>query len=147
MVSKYLQTLKNKPSAVIFHPAIADDIYNTNKFLNQNSLAVLPQEYCSLLQLADGLSYNNIEFFGCNEHQRSKQNYTFPNLININTRYIPFDFFTQKVIIGKMSENIISFDQQNNVYSLIDRINLSTRIEIDSLPKLFQILFELRELK
>lgn len=147
MVNHHINTLQNKISALTFEPASDIDIQEVNQILHENMLATLPEDYTAFLHISDGLSYNNIEFFGCRPHDRPDKGYVFPNLISVNANYIPYDFFSKKVVLGQMSESLICYDQNNSTFCVIDRINLSTRREVDKLKELFKILFELRGIK
>ena len=138
-----LQTLISKESAVIFSPSSQEDFALTSSFLEQNNLAFLPLDYIDFLKNTNGFTYNGIEFFGTKPHYREEKDYIFPDIITINKHYIPYKYFAQKVIIGRLSDALIAYNKKENSYSIIDRVKLRSLVELNHIKELFDLLTHL----
>lgn len=140
MVKSAYEILASQQGCITFKASNENDIEIINAYLNHQNFSDIPPEYVEFLYLSDGLIFNGIELFGTESHQRSEKNYTFPSLKDVNAKYIPYDFFTRKLVLGRISEAIILFDKKNGVYAIVDRINLRSRIETASFCEILKIL-------
>ena len=138
-----LRKLISRESAVVFAPTSQEEIAVTSSFLEQNNLAPLPLEYIEFLKNTNGFTYNGIEFFGTKTHHREEKGYIFPDIITINKHYIPYKYFFQKVIIGRLSEGLIVYNRKENSFSITDRIKLRHLIELDDIEELLSLLVHL----
>lgn len=143
MIKELFEQYKEFKGCILFAPAISADLILVNKHLIQNGFSALPNEYKEFLKLTDGTTYNGIEFFGTKNHYRKSKNYTFPDLISSNLHYDEYDFFKNKVIIGRISENILFYDEINDSYAIADRLTLRSRREVASFEELFRIFIEI----
>ncbi len=141
MIKEYVEQIKNKDGCVYFAPAKAEDIEAINNKMKEFLFAEIPAEYKEFLSLTNGIIYDGIEFFGCRPQIRN--NYTFPDLIKINQPYSEYAYFSDKIIIGRISESFIVYNSPSNDYAMIDRLNLLTRSEEDSFTELFKNLCEI----
>lgn len=141
MINGYLEQIKAKKGCVSFAPAHSEDILATNAKMKGLLFAEIPAEYQNFLSLTNGIIYDGIEFFGCKPQIRST--YTFPDLIKINQPYSDYAYFSDKIIIGRISESFLVYDSVTCDYAMIDRLNLLTRSEQDSFAALFKTLYEL----
>ena len=71
-----------------------------------------------------------------------KRTTLFPNLITVNEYYLNYDYFIRKLVIGRISENILLYDGAENVYSVTDRINLRPVIEAENLAAFLKIFYD-----
>lgn len=142
MLNNLISRISTKPSAVIFPPAPFLEMELLNQTLKLNMFSKLPDDYGKFLQIADGLIYNGLELYGIRKHNRTHDNYTFPDLESVNCHYLKFSFFVDKVIIGSLSEGIIFYDAKSNSYAISDRINLRSHSEVNTFEDLLKILFE-----
>lgn len=143
MIKEYYRTISSQVSAVTFQPATEQQVHQLNQVLKINLFSQLPEEYIDFLNLSDGLIYNGIEFYGLNSHHRLENKYFLPDLESCNTQYIKYSFFTNKVILGRLSEGIICYNFQSKIFSVSDRINLRPRMEFTTFEELFKTLFNL----
>lgn len=141
MINGYLEQIKAKKGCVSFAPARSEDILATNAKMKGLLFAEIPAEYQNFLSLTNGIIYDGIEFFGCKPQIRST--YTFPDLIKINQPYSDYAYFSDKIIIGRISESFLVYDSVTCDFAMIDRLNLLTRSEQDSFAALFKTLYEL----
>lgn len=131
------------PGCIVFPPATAEAIITVNAFMNSHNLALVPEEYQHFLKLGDGMSFDGIEFFGTQPQQRLEKKYIFPDLIQMAKPYIKYEYFYRKLVIGRLSETIILYDAVQNIYALIDRVNLRTHLELHSFEELFTYLMRI----
>lgn len=143
MIKEYFERYKKFLGCIIFPPASAKELISVNKYLQQNGFSEIPDEYKEFLKLTDGTAYNGIEFFGTQSHPRKNKNYTFPDLIASNLHYDEYDFFKSKIIIGRISENILFYDKISNSYAIADRLTLRSRREVASFEELFKIFLDI----
>ena len=99
----------------------------------------------AFLSRSDGLFYDGIELYGCSSHYRESKNYKFPNLLEINQNYAAYNFFKNKLVVGRCSESIIYYDRRGNYYALADRINLRSRKEVENFAAMLALLRRLCE--
>lgn len=143
MISKYVNFFRAKNGCVTFEPASDEDIEHVEAELTTRGFANIPSDYKVFLKLTNGLTYNGIEFFGTSPHYRPEKDYTFPDIISESKQYINYDFFTQKIIIGRISENILLYDKKNDYYGIVDRTNLRSRIEVETFLEFIKIFYDI----
>lgn len=129
-------TMLNNGITVVFPPASAEETAAAQSFFRRHNLGCLPEDYLAFLKQSDGLSYNGIELFGILPHPRPEKGYTFPALQRVNSTFLKYDFFAQKIVFGRLSEAILFYNQKTGAYAIADRINLRSRIEVGSLSAL-----------
>lgn len=139
MIEKQLKTFMDFQGCITFPASAGNDIIRVNKFLAEHDFAVIPEEYLQFLKLSNGLSYNGIEFFGTINHYREEKKYTFPDLIATNMHYEGYAFFNNKIIIGRISENLMFYDKITENYAIADRLTLRSRREVTSFGELLDI--------
>ncbi len=142
MISSLLSKAQKTKSFLCF-PAIGkESVEQTNQELIKLGSPALPPDFCVFLSLCDGLYYDGLELFGTKEHPRPTKQYIFTDIINANKPFLEYTFFNQKLILGSMSENFIIYDNKNNLFAVIDRINLCSQIEFSSFEELFSYLLQ-----
>ena len=134
-----LRLFRNK-TGIFFPPALKEDIETTELFLQKHDLGPIPEDYRTLLEINDGLSCGGLELFGTATHPRPEKGYNFPNLQRVNSTYLKYDFFRKKMVFGRLSEAILFYDQKLRSYTLADRINLRSRLEVKDLNALLSAL-------
>lgn len=139
MISQHINFFKEHKGCVTFPHATDENIKQVENELSKHGFADIPDGYKVFLKLSNGLSYNGVEFFGTIPHSRSEKNYTFPDLISENKQYIHYDFFKQKIIIGRISEGILLYDKKNSFYAIVDRTNLRSHIEVTNIEEFIKI--------
>ena len=142
MISRYLNHFRQLPGSVVFEPAVDANLTKIDAELTARNFSAIPGEYRNFLKLNDGLIFHGLEFYGSIPHYREERNYTFPNLITVNEYYLNYDYFIRKLVIGRISENILLYDGAENVYSVTDRINLRPVIETESLAAFLKIFYD-----
>lgn len=139
MIKATFNQLANKKGCITFPPADKDTMEETNKYMIENKRSDIPLDYRMLLNLSNGLIYNGVEFMGTKAHLREEKQYTFPSLIEINSFTTNYDFFCNKLILGRVSESVILYDKDINSYAVVDRVNLRSRMEVKNLIEIFEI--------
>lgn len=141
MYSKILKKL-SQTSALTFSPVSQEKLVKMRKSLVQNKFSPLPLDYIKFLQETDGLLWNGIRFFGIEEHDRPQKSYTFPNILKVNQDFAkrnrPADF----LILGDKDEDLLVYDNKQNVYLLVDKMDLISDL---SLPRFFDVLYLLTQ--
>ena len=124
MLNRILETLK-KDNAVMFIPADDKAIRFTSSMLNSHYFSPIPPNYISLLKFSDGLIWNGVELFGTRSHEREKYGYILPGIIEMNLDFLGYEFFTGKVILGRVAEELFVFDARERKYLIIDRLDFA----------------------
>lgn len=99
-------------------------------------------EYYNLLQISNGLICNGIEIFGCTPIARENKGYVLPDTESVTERFVRYNFFQDKIIIGQMPESLIYYNIDNGSYGISDRINFAALAEYDSLLELLKSFLE-----
>ncbi len=141
MIEHYLKYFQRLPGSVVFEPALEANLVKIDNELTERKFSAIPKEYRNFLQSNDGLIFNGVEFYGSVPHYREEKNYTFPNLITVNEYYLNYDYFIRKLVIGRISENILVYDGAENTYAITDRINLRPVIETENLAAFLKIFY------
>lgn len=137
MIDALIQKAKQQYGCVYFEGASDDDIRQADEFLQSMGFAPLPQDFINFLQICDGFYYDGLEFLGTKAHPRPQKEYTFMGLKEVNKDFADFEFFSNKIIIGRASEVFIIYDGNNNNYAIIDGVNLCSQIELSNFNNLF----------
>ena len=128
MVKSYLEHLHKNYRCKLF-PPISDGVADKYSVIG---------EYYELLQISNGLVCNGVEIFGCAPVVRENKGYTLPDTESVTERFVRYDFFRHKIIIGQMPESLIYYNIENGVYGISDRINFAPLAEFDSLLELLK---------
>ncbi len=123
MVKSYLEYLHKNYRCKLFPPEPEE--------ISQGCLPTT--EYNQLLQISNGLICNGIEIFGCTPIIRHNKAYILPDTKSITERFMRYNFFKNKIIIGQMPETLIYYDYENNTYGLTDRVRFFALQEYNSL--------------
>ena len=142
MISRYLNHFRQSPGSVVFEPAVDANLTRIDAAHTSTKFYAITGENRKFIKLKERLIFNGIEFYGSIPHYREKKNYTFPNLITVNEYYLNYDYFIRKLVIGRISENILLYDGAENVYSVTDRINLRPVIEAENLSAFLKIFYD-----
>lgn len=142
MISRYLNYFRQITGNTFFEPAVESNLNKINMELTNRKFASIPDEYRNFLKLSDGLIINGIEFYGTMPHYREEKEYTFPNLITVNEYYLSYDYFIHKLVIGRISENLLLYNEAEKVYTITDRINLRPILECDSFVAFLKIFYD-----
>ncbi|MBR2033942.1 MAG: SMI1/KNR4 family protein [Alphaproteobacteria bacterium] len=137
MIDALIQKAKQQYGCVFFDGATPEEITQTDEFLQSMEFAPLPQDFISFLQICDGFYYDGLEFLGTKAHPRPQKEYTFMGLQEVNKDFADFEFFSNKIIIGRASEVFIIYDGNNKNYAIIDGVNLCPQIELSGFNNLF----------
>ncbi|MGD9638017.1 MAG: YrhA family protein [Alphaproteobacteria bacterium] len=124
MLNRILETLK-KDNAVMFIPADDKAIRFSSSMLTSHYFSPIPPNYISLLKFSDGLIWNGVELFGTRSHEREKQGYILPGIIEVNLDFLGYDFFAGKILLGKVAEELFVYDARERKYLIIDRIDFA----------------------
>ena len=136
MVKDCLEQLRQRYKLITFPPASSHELGRLNKFFQISTTSNIPDGYYEFLSITDGLICNGLEFFGAAPHERLEKRYTFPDVESVNIRFMKYNFFAKKVIIGQISEGLIYYDHKNRCYAISDRINLRSHTEINTFSEL-----------
>lgn len=140
MISDLVGIFKKMHGCIMFDGADNEEIEFVNKFLSEQKFSPMPREYAEFLKLTNGFIYNGIEFFGTTYHFREEKKYYFPDIITINKHYKKYNFFRDKVILGRLSESLLIYDKKENRFSIVDRIKLRARTEVKTFEEFLEIL-------
>ena len=64
------------------------------------------------------------------------------NLITANEYYLSYDYFIRKLVIGRISENLLLYNENEKVYTIADRINLRPILECESFVAFLKIFYD-----
>ncbi len=147
MINTLLNNAMAQKGCIVFPPAGEADLQQAGHLLNELGFAALPPDFAAFLRLCDGLYYDGLEILGTLPHPRPSKQYTFACLADVNRPFAEYGYFAGKLIIGRMSENFIVYDQSNGLFAMIDRINLCSQIEFSGFNDLFASLLRLCEIE
>lgn len=136
---KYFEQIKKFPDCITFTPCAESEISKASSLLAASGFCALPEEYKEFLKLSDGLSYNGLEFFGIQNHNRTLKKYTFPDIAASTFHYKGYAFFKRKLVIGRISEALICYDKNSDDYIIVDRVSLRPLNGGKTLADLFKI--------
>ncbi len=145
MNKELIEKLFAKPGCITFSPASKADIARTQTQLQEMKFAALPDDFLDFLSYCDGCYYDGLEMFGAKPHPRHKKQYTFRNLSEENRDFCDYKFFLGKLIIGRMSEHLLIYDEQNKLYAVLDRVNLCSMIESSDFDGLMSAILQFCE--
>ena len=140
---KQYELLKKFPECITFTPCPENEISKVSTLLSASGFCALPEEYKTFLRLSDGLSYNGVEFFGIQSHNRSAKKYTFPDIAASTFHYKGYAFFRRKLVLGRISEALICYDKLSNDYIIVDRVSLRPLNGSKTLTDLFKIFLDI----
>lgn len=138
-----LDKLCSQPSSLTFPPAVKADTARAVEQLKEMNFAVPTPDYLAFLSYCDGYYYDGLELFGIRTHLRMSKQYTFPNLVEQNRNFCQYTFFIGKLIIGRISEHFIIYDEHNKLYAIVDRVNLCSMVEFSDFDGLLSTLCQL----
>lgn len=107
MIDDLFEKARKLPGCVTFPPAEPEQFKTVDSFLSSRKFAALPEDYRKFLRLSNGYIFNGIEFMGTVVHQRIEKRYVFPDIIQINKPYSKYEYFREKMLIGRVSESFI----------------------------------------
>ena len=136
---RHFELIKKFPECLTFTPCSESEISKVSALLSASGFSAIPAEYKEFLQLSDGLSYNGVEFFGIQNHNRSIKQYTFPDIAASTFHYKGYAFFKHKLVLGRISEALICYDKIAADYTIVDRVSLRPLNGGKSLKDLFKI--------
>ena len=137
MIDLLLKKAKEQYGCLFFDGANIEDIKHSDNFLKSMGFASIPKDFAKFLQMTDGFYYDGLEFLGTQAHPRPQKNYTFWGINEVNKDFADFEFFSNKLIIGRASEIFIIYNGNNSTYAIVDGINLCSQIEVSSFNNLF----------
>ncbi len=132
------------PNAVRFDNANISQIDFTNAMLKNNNLSPIPPEYQEFLKESDGLILPPYEFYGTKVFERTKYNYKFPNVVDVNMPLVKSGnpLINNRVIIGSMFFDIIIFDEDDKKFKILNRINFETIKVFEKFKQLLEYIKE-----
>lgn len=136
MIDEHLQKIIKHSGCITFNGATDAEIAQTNAFLKNQNFAEIPKAYYELLHITNGLICDGVELMGTQSHPRQEKRYIFSDLLQINKPYANYEYFAQKLILGRLSESLIVYDQTSDYFAIVDRVNLLSRMEVDGLENL-----------
>lgn len=139
----HLELIKKFPDCITFTPCSENEIAKASTLLAASGFCALPEEYKEFLRHTDGLSYNGVEFFGVQSHNRGIKKYTFPDIAASTFHYKGYAFFHRKLVLGRISEALICYDKASEDYTIVDRVSLRPLNGGKTLADLFKIFLEI----
>ena len=121
---KYFEAIKKFPECITFTPCSENEIAKASSLLAASGFCALPEEYKEFLRQTDGLSYNGVEFFGIQNHNRILKKYTFPDIAASTFHYKGYAFFKRKLVLGRISEALICYDNISDDYLFYTMLTL-----------------------
>ena len=147
MIKTLLEKTFAQNGCICFPPSAEENILLTNQQLSSLGFAALPPDFAALLSVCDGFYYDGLEILGVKPHPRPLKNYTFADIVEVNRPFAEYVFFKGKVIIGRLSENIIVYDGINKLFAVIDRVNLCSQVEFSDFADLMVSLLRLCDIE
>lgn len=140
---KHFELIKKFPDCITFTPCSESEISKASALLAASGFCAIPEEYKDFLRYSDGLSYNGVEFFGIQNHNRSLKKYTFPDIAASTFHYKGYAFFKHKLVLGRISEALICYDKKADDYTIVDRVSLRPLNGGKTLADLFKIFLDI----
>lgn len=147
MIDDLLKKFTQHLGCITFAGATAEEIAETNILLQNQSFSAIPEPYYKILYTTNGLICDGLELMGTKAHLREEKHYTFPDLLQINQPYSNYEYFAQKLVLGRSAESLVIYDQPNNYYAVVDRVNLLSRLEVDNVERLLMHLCKVCSIK
>lgn len=123
-MKKIFEDLKRHPESITFLPCSENEIIKMSALLSASGFSSIPGEYKEFLRITDGFSYNGLEFFGIQNHNRPNKQYTFPDIAASTFHYKGYAYFKNKIVLGRISEALICYDKNTDDYTIVDRVSL-----------------------
>ena len=136
---KHFELIKKFPDCITFTPCAESEVNKISALLAASGFCALPPEYKEFLKITDGFSYNGVEFFGIQNHNRTTKKYTFPDIAASTFHYKGYAFFHHKLVLGRISEALICYDKVSDDYTIVDRVSLRPLNGGKTLADLFKI--------
>lgn len=142
-MKKNYEILKAYPQSITFPPCSENEILKESALLAAGGFCAIPEEYKEFLRLTDGFSYNGLEFFGIQNHNRGNKQYTFPDIAASTFHYKGYAYFKNKIVLGRISEALLCYDKNEDDYTIVDRVSLRPLNGGKTLADLFTIFIDI----
>jgi len=124
--------------AQVFAPCAMMTIQRTSIALVKSGHIQIPSDYVQFLTLSDGLSWNGLELFGIEAHERKDTVFASPTLKDEQEKNDLKKLFPKALAVGRMGEELILYFNETHAYHIIDRYTYDTIVK---LPRLSDVLY------
>lgn len=124
--------------AVMFAGCSANAILQANAYLTKAGVPAIPVDYAAFLELTDGLSWNGMECYGLNEHERANGAFKHTGILQSYEVQADNPLLKNKLVIGQATEELIVYYAPQNEYQILDRYTYRVIVK---LPRFFDVLY------
>ena len=128
-------TIQNKIELLKSHITNVKEFAPTNDakidfvdaMLKNGEFATLPEDYKEFLKITNGIIAQPYEFYGTENINRIENNYKFPNVVEVNNLFkeTTNPLMKNRVVLGEKFFDIFVYDNYDNLYKILNRLNLS----------------------
>ena len=124
--------------AQVFAPQPMMTIQRTSIALVKKGYIQIPLDYVQFLMLSDGLSWNGVELFSIDPHERKDTVFFQPTLMGIQEELTLKKLYPKTLVVGIGPEELIVYFNETHAYHLLDRYTYETVVK---LPRLSDVLY------
>jgi len=105
----------------------------------------IPDEYLSFLRATNGVSWNGVSFYGCEESPISgKEGGKILDFVDTNLIYRDVESMKNYLVFGQSDMDIYVFNLSANKYQVLDKISLDEITSVSTFEELLVKAFETR---
>lgn len=134
---KILKNMHDK-YAVLFPETTAVKVQSTSVRLVKNGFPKIPADYREFLTTTDGLSFNGLELFSIEPHERDKGAFKHTAIETDAELRAGNPLLKDKLVIGQAPEILIAFNNIEQKYELLNRGDYEVLLK---LPRFFDVLY------
>ena len=124
--------------AVMFPGVDAIKAQQSSVVLRKAGVSQIPNDYVAFLTLTDGLSWNGLELYSLNEHERDNGAFKHTGIMQNYDMHIQNPLLKKKLVIGQAPEELIVYYAPQNEYQILDRYSYRVIVK---LPRFFDVLY------
>lgn len=135
-MQELIQNLKNLPLILTSKPASIEQIIRTQQDLKINQMAVMPQDFTTLLHQINTLEYDGCYLFGINPHSFYLDIFAENEMLNLPNK-------ENLLILGYDEFEYLTYNQKITRYQTIDKDTLEVLQTFTDLTQAIKYLFKI----
>ncbi len=124
--------------AQVFAPQSVMTIQRLSIALVKKGSIQIPADYVQFLTMSDGLSWNGLELFSIEAHERKDTVFPQPTLLNAQEELSVKKLFPKTLVVGTAPEELIVYFNETHAYHILNR---DTWDVVVKLPRLADVLY------